>query len=102
LKEISSKPLINFKDYLCEINLKFKIVDETSKEYANKFLTVFPERLEKLVMVGCQLTSNMMSQIFPGYNSINLCEQLTKIQELNLARNMLNDDVFTTIGKLLK
>jgi hypothetical protein len=102
LKEFSSKTLINFKDYLCEINLKFKIVDETSKEYAYKFLSVFPERLEKLVMVDCQLNSNMVSQIFPGYDSVNLCEQLSRIQELNLARNTLDDDVFTTIGKFLK
>lgn len=44
----------------------------------------------------------MVGQILSGHPSSNLCDRLKLLQELNLSKNSLNDDVFTTITKLIK
>lgn len=53
-------------------------------------------------MVGCELTSNMMAQILLGIAPANIGERLIRLQQLNLSKNGLSDDVFTTLTKLLK
>jgi hypothetical protein len=102
LRNLSAEPLVNFKSYLCEMQLKFRIIDEASKDYATRFLSSFPEKLERLTLSECEITSNMFGQILPGYAPQNISERLTLLQEVNLSNNLLNDDVFTTITKLLK
>jgi hypothetical protein len=84
------------------MQLKFKIIDDTSKDYAIRFLGVFPEKVERLAVAGCDLTSNMVGQIFSGVPPANIGERLGRLQELNLSKNSLNDDVFTTLAKLIK
>lgn len=44
----------------------------------------------------------MVGQIISGYPNSSICDRLKLLQELDLSKNSLNDDVFTTITKLIK
>jgi Ran GTPase-activating protein (RanGAP) involved in mRNA processing and transport len=55
--------------------------------------------VERLVISSCEITSNVLAQLL---SAPSLTDKLTRLQELNLSKNCLNDDVFATLTKLLK
>jgi hypothetical protein len=101
LRGLQVEPGVNFRGMLSEMQLRFRVVDETSRDYAFRFLEVFPERVERLVMAGCELSSNMLAQLL-FTPSTPLADRLSRLQELNLTKGSLTDDAFATLGKLLK
>ncbi len=101
LRGVQSEPAVNFRGLLNELQLRFRVVDDTSRDYAMRFLDVFPERVEKLVMGSCELNSNMLAQLLCTPPT-PLADRLPRLQELNLTKGSLTDDAFATLGKLLK
>jgi hypothetical protein len=45
LRGLQGEPGVNFRGQLSEMQLRFRIIDETSRDYAVHFLEVFPERV---------------------------------------------------------
>lgn len=62
------------------MRLRFRIIDDASKDYAMRFLSCFPEKIQVLTLSECELTSNMVGQILSGYPNPNLCDRLKLLQ----------------------